>query len=256
MKQRNIYITGLALILMLLLSLGIFTGCNSTADSGSIEIFIQNSQMPRQTYVQGQDLDLSHGALTIAEKGEQRSLPLNNADITVTGYDKNTLGKQTLTITYNGATTTFEVTVIARSVAENFESNYFIGDKFDNSKGRLKIARDDGSTFNVNLNSEKVSLKTFNASAEGTTTVTVVYTDGAESYECSFDVTVHKADQVSLTPPKQTAYASHETTLNLAGGYLTVSAAAPSNFSKFVNTAWESFKIDSDFRIRFMFSVE
>jgi len=231
MKQRNIYIVALALLL--LLTMGILAGC--TESSNTIEIFIQSSQAPRLTYVQGQELDLSHGVLTVAEGGEQRSLPLDNADITVTGYDKNTLGTQTVTVTYKGVTTTFEVTVVPRAVAENFETNYFIGDSFDSSKGRLKIARDDGSTFTVNMNSEKISVKSFDPAKEGATTVTVIYKDGDVTYECSLDITVHKAASVSLTPPKKTAYASHETELNLSGGYLTVEAAAPSTFSKYVN---------------------
>lgn len=235
MKQRKIYVLGLALVLLLMMTAGWLVSCNGQSGSGATEIFIQNSQAPRLTYVQGQELDLSHGVLTVTEDGEQRSLPLDNAEITVTGYEKDTLGKQTLTVTYKGLTTTFEVTVIARATAENFETNYFIGDTFDNTKGRLKIAKDDGTTFTVPFDSEKVSVKSFDPTKEGSTTVTVVYTDGDASYECSFQVTVHKVDKVTLTPPKQTSYASHEKELNLAGGYLTVEAPAPSNFSKFVN---------------------
>ncbi len=234
MKQRKIYLVGLSLILLILLSLAVFVSCTDKPAEGT-QIFIQGSGAPRLTYVLGQDLDLSHGVLTVVEKGQERSLPLDNAEITVTGYDNKTLGKQTLTVTYKGLTTTFEITVIPRTVAENFESDYFVGDTFDNTKGRLRIARDDGSTFNVNLNSEKISLKAFDASKEGTTTILVTYKDGDTSYECSFDVTVHKAAKVSLTPPKKAKYASHETELDLSGGYLTVEAAAPSTFSKFVN---------------------
>ena len=201
MKQRKIYLVGLSLILLILLSLAVFVSCTDKPAEGT-QIFIQGSGAPRLTYVQGQDLDLSHGVLTVVEKGQERSLPLDNAEITVTGYDNKTLGKQTLTVTYKGLTTTFEITVIPRTVAENFESDYFVGDTFDNTKGRLRIARDDGSTFNVNLNSEKISLKAFDASKEGTTTILVTYKDGDTSYECSFDVTVHKAAMVSLTPRK------------------------------------------------------
>ena len=224
----------LSLALLLVLSVMIFSGCTDK-NAGPTEIFIQNSQTPRTTYVQGQELDLSRGVLTVSGGDEQNSVPMTSEDITVTGYDKDTLGKQTLTVTYKGMTTTFDVTVIPRVVAENFETDYFIGDTFDNSKGRLRIARDDGSTFNVNMNSETVTLKSFNPAAEGTTTVTVEYKEGGAAYECTFSVTVHKPDEVTLTPPKQTAYASHETQLNLSGGYLTVKAAAPSTFSKFVN---------------------
>ena len=234
MNLKKSYAVWVSVALLLILIPMILAGCNNKP-AGETEIFIQSSQSPRQTYVQGQELDLSRGVLTVSEGGEQRSLPLNAPEITVTGYDKNTLGKQTLTVTYKELTTTFDVTVIPRALAESFETDYFIGDSFDASKGRLHIARDDGSTFNVNMNSEAVTLKSFDSSAEGQTTVTVAYSDGKLSCECGFTVTVHKPDEVSFTPPKQTAYASHETELNLSGGYLTVKAAAPSTFSKYVN---------------------
>ena len=234
MNLKKTYTAWLSVALLLILTLAVFAGCNNTP-AGATEIFIQSSQSPRLTYVQGQELDLSRGVLTVAEGGEQRSIPLNNEEISVTGYDASTLGKQTLTVTYKGLTTTFDVTVIPRALAENYETDYFIGDTFDASKGRLRIARDDGSTFNVNMNSETVTLKSFTPDKAGEATVTVAYNDGTISCECSFTVTVHTPDEVSLTPPKQTTYASHETELNLSGGYLTVRAAAPSTFSKFVN---------------------
>lgn len=233
MNLKKTYAAWLSIALLLILIPVILAGCKKPA--GVTEIFIQSSQAPRLTYVQGQELDLSRGVLTVSEDGEQSSIPLNNEAISVTGYDKNTLGRQTLTVTYQGMTTTFEVTVIARILAENYETDYFIGDHFDNSKGRLRIARDDGSTFNVNMNSETVSLKSFDSASAGNATVTVEYKEGNVSYDCSFTVTVHKPDEVTLTPPKQTTYASHETELNLSGGYFTVKAAAPSTFSKFVN---------------------
>ena len=234
MNLKKTYTAWLTLALLLVLTAAILTGCKGNSD-GVTEIFVQPSQAPRLTYVQGQELDLSRGVLTVSENGEQRSIPLNNEGITVSGYDPNLLGKQTLTVTYMDMTTTIEVTVIARVLAENYETDYFVGDTFDSSKGRLRIARDDGSTFNVNLNSETVTLKSFDPSAAGSATVTVAYSDGKISCDCTFTVTVHQPDEVTLTPPKQTDYASHETELNLSGGYLTVRAAAPSTFSKFVN---------------------
>ena len=238
MNLKKTYTAWLALALLLVLTAAILTGCKGNSD-GVTEIFIQPSQAPRLTYVQGQELDLSHGVLTVSENGEQRSIPLNNENITVTGYDKDLLGKQTLTVTYMDLTTTLEVTVIPRVLAENYETDYFIGDTFDSAKGRLRVARDDGSTFNVNMNSETVTLKSFDPAAAGSATVTVTYNDGKISCDCSFTVTVHQPDEVTLTPPKQTNYASHETELNLSGGYLTVRAAAPSTFSKFVNLTQE-----------------
>ena len=204
MNLKKTYTAWLSVALLLILTLVVFAGCNKTP-AGATEIFIQPSQSPRLTYVQGQELDLSRGVLTVAEGGEQHPIPLTNEEITVTGYDKDTLGKQTVTVTYKGLTTTFDVTVIPRALAENFETDYFIGDTFDASKGRLRIARDDGSTFNVNMNSETVTLTSFNSDKDGQATVTVTYSDGGITCDCTFTVTVHKPDEVSLRQPRDRA---------------------------------------------------
>ena len=74
----------LSLALLLVLSVIIFAGCTDK-NAGPTEIFIQNSQTPRTTYVQGQELDLSRGVLTVSEGDEQNSVPMTNDDISVTG---------------------------------------------------------------------------------------------------------------------------------------------------------------------------
>ncbi|MBQ2253516.1 MAG: bacterial Ig-like domain-containing protein, partial [Clostridia bacterium] len=67
------------------------------------------------TYVEGEELDLTGGQIEVAYNNDtydyQRML-----DATVTGYDKNAVGKQTLTVTYEGLTCTFEVEVVAKEI--------------------------------------------------------------------------------------------------------------------------------------------
>ncbi|MBQ5374198.1 MAG: bacterial Ig-like domain-containing protein, partial [Bacteroidaceae bacterium] len=69
--------------------------------SDPTEIFIASSDLPRVKYVEGQELELKGGALTVVVGGSPERMPLDNEAISVTGYDKNTIGKQTLTVTYN-----------------------------------------------------------------------------------------------------------------------------------------------------------
>ena len=83
-----------------------FTACSSVK---SIAI----AEMPRTTFVQGQELDLSGGKLAVTGKGTEQ-IDLNSADVSVSGYDKNTLGVQELTVKYKGKTVPLTVTVIAR----------------------------------------------------------------------------------------------------------------------------------------------
>jgi len=228
MKMNNKR-TVLALLMLAALCCVLLAGCGG-GENGVSEIYVQQTDMPRATYVQGQELDLHGGVLSAVMDGVINPVPMDSAEVTVTGYNKDQLGKQTLTVTYQGKTTTIEVNVVARTVAEGYEVNYFVGDSYDNSKGKICINKDDGTKSYVNLNSTEVTLKSFDSSKAGQATITVAYGD----YECAFQVTVHEVDSIQLTAPKQSKYASHETELNLGGGYITVKAASPSTFSKHV----------------------
>lgn len=219
-----------SLLVLALLCCALLIGCESGGSNGVTEIFVQKADMPRLTYVQGQELDLHGGILTAVVDGEAGPVPMDSADVTVTGYNKDQLGKQTLTITYKGKTTTIEVEVVGRISAEGYETNYFVGDTYDNEKGKLKVLKEDGSYATVNLNSAEVTLKSFDSSKAGKATITVTYNGD----DCSFEVNVHEVANIRLTTPKKVKYASHELELSLAGGYLTVEAPSPSTFSKHI----------------------
>ena len=218
-KSRKVL---LCLVLVLLTSICLLVGCK---DKGITSISIKSTDMPRTTYVVGQDLDLSTGVLTVLKDGDESSVPMTADGVSVSGYDKNTVGKQTLTVSYSGKTTTFEVTVVARMTADGYKSEYFIGDKFDNSQGRLKIVSDDGKTTSVNLNSDGVTVKAFDSSKAGDSTVTVEYNNADGTvYTTSFTVKFHTIGDVKFTKPSKTVYASHDGEFSAKGGYFTVTA--------------------------------
>ena len=223
-----------SLLVISILCAALLVACNGDGGDGITEIFVQKNEMPRLTYVQGQELDLSDGILTVVMDGETTPVPMDGEGVTVSGYNKDQLGPQTLTISYKGKTTTIQISVISRFNVEGHEENYFVGDVFDTSKGKLKVTKDDGTTISVNLNSDDINVKSFDSSKEGKATVTLVYTGDGQAQECSFQVNVHNVDKIELTVPKKTKYVSHETELNVSGGYLTVQAASPSTFSKYV----------------------
>ena len=224
-------ITILTLIVLCISSLLLFTGCK---DKTEPEIFISQSDNPRLTYVQGQELDLSTGNLTFVDGEESTKVALNAEGVSVTGYNKDQLGEQTVTVTYMEKTTEIKVNVIPRVKAEGFESKYFIDDSFDKTKGKLVVARDDATTFSVNMNNDKISLVSFDSSTVGESVVTVKYTADSASYECSFNVNVYGVASVTLATPNKTAYQSHDTKLDYSGGYLTVKSTEDGGLSKFV----------------------
>ena len=220
-RGRKILFLFVSLITVFLLLAMTLTSCGEKVG----DIVIKDSDKPRTTFVQGQELDFSSGVLTVIVDGSEKAIPLTDPEISITGYDKNTLGKQTVTVSYREKSTTIEVNVVARMVADGFKSNYFVGDSFDKTQGRLKITKDDGKTTSVNLDSELVTVKSFDSTTAGEKTVSVVYSDGTVSYEATFTVTVHEISEVVFTKPRKTVYASHDSELSLAGGYFTVKAS-------------------------------
>ena len=208
-------------------------GCGGAEVS---DIVITNSNQPRTTYVQGQELDLSKGSITVLTDGKESQVPLNAEGVTVSGYNKDQLGKQTLTVTYLEKSTTFEINVVARISADSYEKDYFVGDSFNSAKGKLKITNDDGTTTTVSFNSTLVSVSGFDSTAPGDKTVTVTYTDSnGKSYSTDIKVSVYKVGEITLTKPTKLSYSSHETDLDLSGGYLTVKAEGNDSLSKFVD---------------------
>ena len=139
--MKNTIKLTLTFALILALSVVILlAGCGKKA---AVDCYIAKSDLPRTSYVQGQELDLSKGYLTVTKNGEEEKLPFTSSDITVSGYSKDTLGEQKITVSYGDVSTTFNVTVVARITAEGFDSKYFVGDSFNKNKGKLKVASDD-----------------------------------------------------------------------------------------------------------------
>ena len=153
-------------------------GCGSAVTG----ISVKDLDSVQTVYVKGQDLDLDSITLSVRSNNKsETTVTLADSSVRVSGYDKNTLGKQRVTAVYGGKSVSFNVTVVERIVAENYDVNYFIGDEFNRNKGRLKITEDDGKSFTVPLGSDEVTLSGFDSSEEAKPlTVSVRYEKGAK----------------------------------------------------------------------------
>ena len=214
-------------LMMLVVSLLVMASCQNgngnivdIPDSGSISV--AEDGMPQLVYVVGEEIDLSNGVLTIDTGDEVKEIPLNSEGVTVSGYDKNKVGDQVVTITYGNHTTQITVTVVERMQAIEIVTDYLAGDALDLSKGRLKITRNDGTNYTVILGNEKVTLSGYDPAKVATQTVTATYDSGDGVYECKFDVTVHAVESIKFNPPKKVAYKSHENGQDLTGASFTL----------------------------------
>ena len=155
MKKTYKIITALASALSLCAGTFLLSSCGDSVSA----VVVGRNDTPRLTYVQGQDLDFSTGKLTVQyESGKSESVELNSPDVVVSGYDKNALGRQTVTLTYKENETTLDVMVIARLSAESVQTVYYVGEQnFDTAKGKIRIANDDGTTFTLSLSDKSLS---------------------------------------------------------------------------------------------------
>ena len=110
-------------------------------------------------YVAGKDtkLDVSGGKLKVTyDNGVTESIALT--DVMCSGYDLNTLGTQTVTVTYGEKTTSFTINVrkeIDRlEVTPPTKLEYVEGQTFDPAGGKVKLIYTDKTEETVDLTAE------------------------------------------------------------------------------------------------------
>ena len=149
----------------------------------SIEI---NVKPTKTKYVLGTDLDLS-GMVVKAKYDTGDSLTVT--DYTVSGYDKNTLGEQIVTVSYGGKNATFKVTVTNDRTGIEISSNptklaYTLGEELDLSGLKLNAILENGDK--VEIPAADYTVTGYDKNAEGEQTITV----SAYGFQATFTVTV------------------------------------------------------------------
>ena len=78
---------------------------------------------PRKTFVQGQEFTLDNATLVAMAKDKNK--PVDMAGVTISGYNKDQIGQQTVTVTYEEQTVEIKVTVIPQIALEGITRDYF-----------------------------------------------------------------------------------------------------------------------------------
>jgi len=179
------------------------------------------------TYLEGKDdLDLSGGVLELSYNyGPTSEIPLSEAK--VFGFDNTVVGPQTLTVSYEGKTCTFGVTIKAKTLTSISVKTppaklvYLEGkDTLDLAGGVLNLFYDNGTFSEVPLSEAAVS--GFNNTVVGAQTLMVTYKDK----HCTFGITIQPKSLTSISIkalPKKLAYFECSGALDLFGGVLTLS---------------------------------
>ncbi len=166
------------LLIAAMLALVVFAVSCTSAESISVS---EDSEF-QAVYVRGQELNLSGMILNVNTGKKTTEIGIDEKGVTVYGYDKDALGKQTVKIEYGGAVTEIEVTVVDRVVVKGAITDYLVGDGFDNGTGMVKITDYDGSSRSIQLSSDSITVSGFDSSvAKLNLSLTVKYTKDGES---------------------------------------------------------------------------
>ena len=143
----------------------------------------------KTTYFVGEDLDLTGGKITVSyDYGEPVEIDLTSAMID--GYDKTKAGKQTITVSYEGFTDTFEVTVITNApvVVNGKDYDTLSAAIAANKTGDLEI------TINKSITEAKaITIPKTNTSAKITTAKGVTLTLGTPTITANCELVLDAA---------------------------------------------------------------
>ena len=85
------------LILLVAFSTVLAVSCRSAE-----AISVSESALPQTVYVRGQEINLSGGVLLVDNGKKTTEVSMASDDVTISGYDKDKLGEQVLTVEYDG----------------------------------------------------------------------------------------------------------------------------------------------------------
>jgi len=157
----------------------------------------------KTTYLEGQDLNTDGMVVTAVTSDNQRiTVP---AGYSVIGFNKTKLGKQTITVTYQGLSTEFEVnvnSVKSIELTKPTKLEYKYGESLDTSGMSVKAIYDDNQSEVIKSD---YSVTGYDKTKSGTQTITVTY----RNQTATFDVTVAEPVITKFeitTPPTTTEY--------------------------------------------------
>ena len=194
---------------------------------------ISMKKTPRTEYKYNESLDLSNGTITITKGSGTKDIAIT--ENMVSGYDPTKLGKQTITITYGGKTTSYEVNVKDYVTGISITPNAITGTYNDELEALINendiiytvTYAKAGATSPRTLTESMVA--GYNKTSLTAQNLTVTYADkDANSYTNgkTFTTTLgikleNNVAKVTITPPTKAEY-NHGDKIDLTGGKITV----------------------------------
>ncbi|MBE5742031.1 MAG: hypothetical protein E7360_01775 [Clostridiales bacterium] len=213
MKKTN----KILILIMAICFVFALTGCKKEITLGKVTM--------QATAVEGDQLNLASGKLTYTKGKKSATIALNGEGVTVSGYSSSKLGKQTVTVTFGGKTTTFEIETLPKIAVDGVKTVYEKGENFDPA-GVVKVRKSDGTFDSVELTDSRVSISGFDTSSESSI-VTVQFAEGGKTYTTKYTISTK---QVKFVAPLQLTYKNYDESLVLSGGYFEITVGGKKEY--------------------------
>ena len=159
-----------------------------TPKSSVSSISVQTNPI-KTTYIKGEKLDLTGGKIKVTyEDKTTEIIDMKDADVSVTGYNQQTLGEQVLTVQYQGKTTTFKIKVANNITSIVMQTNptkttYIKGEELDLTGGKIKITHEDKTTEIIDMKDTNVSVTGYNKQILGEQVLIVKYKEKTTTFK-------------------------------------------------------------------------
>ena len=180
----------------------------------------------KRTYEYGQPLDLTGGTIerVWASGKDSEKIPLTDSSVTLSAFDPEQEGTQTIYVTWEGQKESFVVTVednvVAISMNQTPKKNYKYGDSLDVTGGTITATKTSGKTQIVNITKSMVT--GYNPNKLGLQPLTVTYKGKTTSYNVNVEDWVK---DINLVKPSKLVYKLNES-IDLTGGKVNVVMAS------------------------------
>ena len=182
-------------------------------EAGRVLQGIAVTKNPDKTvYAKGEDLDLTGLEVTATFSSEPLTQVINVTSDMISGYNKNEVKEQTVTVTYTVGkvtkTATFNVTVIAAAVSKieitalPTKTEYWQGEPLELAGLVVTATYSDGTTGTVNVTEDMIS--GYNKNVVGDQTVTVTYMEKTDTFKVKVKPDTLIGIQITKEPDKTT----------------------------------------------------
>ncbi|MCL2847669.1 MAG: bacterial Ig-like domain-containing protein [Firmicutes bacterium] len=193
------------MLIMMLASIALIA-CPSDTGIGVDGITISVYQAPtRLEYVVGQNLDLAGGQIQVRDRNGEivETRPMTGVGVEVSHTRLDTVGNTIITVTFQGATTSFTVTVRPNTTAMSIDtlpttSTVIIGTPFSLAGGYVTLTNQGSADERVSMLSPRLQIPHISTDVAGTVPVTIRLVANPD-ISTTFNITVSPVAVASIT---------------------------------------------------------